>query len=195
MRACSVDNCNNEFKAKGFCNKHYLRFKKHGDPLITLKDRDISWIDKFEKHVEFIPFLTCHLWGGSLTPNGYGQFEFKGKNCGAHRASYEIYKGEIPPGMSVLHDCQNNGEVRDNKSCVNPDHLFLGTQMDNMIDRDLKGHCPRGERSGHAKLNSSQVLEIRGLDKKIPRLELAEIYGVSLSSISHIINRRNWAHI
>lgn len=83
----------------------------------------------------------CWIWNASQIPTGYGRFKSKTiTNSGyAHRASWLIYNGEIPPGMCVLHKC-------DNPSCVNPKHLFLGTMTDNMRDRDNKGRTHRGQR-------------------------------------------------
>jgi len=87
----------------------------------------------------------CWLWPASTTPNGYGQFGPIGSHRLAHRFSWEIYKGKIPDGMCVCHHC-------DVTSCVNPDHLFLGTYSDNMRDmvkkkrgpQAKKTHCPQG---------------------------------------------------
>ena len=91
---------------------------------------------------------TCWLWCGAVNYKGYGVIGLgtrKDGNALSHRAAWMIYKGSIPSGMDVLHRC-------DTPACVNPDHLFLGTQQDNMKDRDTKGrqhnmrktHCPKG---------------------------------------------------
>lgn len=74
----------------------------------------------------------CIEWIGGKDPNGYGRFSLSGKGDYAHRASYEIFKGPIPTGLCVCHKC-------DNPRCVNPDHLWLGTQTENIKDRDAKG--------------------------------------------------------
>ncbi len=73
----------------------------------------------------------CWLWRGSVNPQGYGTFSFGGKSRGAHRVSYLLSKGEIGDGLCVCHTC-------DNPPCVNPDHLWLGTQADNMRDMGSK---------------------------------------------------------
>lgn len=92
----------------------------------------------------------CWEWVGSITKDGYGQFFYQGSLWGAHRASFQIFVGDIQPGLLICHSC-------DNPSCVNPDHLFQGTYSDNIQDMLSKGrgnygsphsakitHCPRG---------------------------------------------------
>ena len=87
----------------------------------------------------------CHIWTASVNHKGYGTVGFNGKTYRAHRVSYTIYKGQIPDGLQVCHRC-------DNPPCVNPAHLFLGTQSDNEKDKIAKGrnsqlaktHCPKG---------------------------------------------------
>ena len=83
---------------------------------------------------------TCWNWKWSCGPKGYGTLGHRGKTMRAHRVAYELVNGEIPKGKSVLHSC-------DNPKCVNPDHLWIGTQQDNMIDRIKKGHFRLGKYS------------------------------------------------
>lgn len=84
------------------------------------------------KHVSPVPFSGCWIWTGFVKPNGYGTLTVNRKPAYAHRAAYAVFRGPIPDGMCVCHHC-------DVRSCINPDHLFLGTQKENLQDMDAKG--------------------------------------------------------
>lgn len=85
----------------------------------------------------------CWLWAGATKPNGYGNFALNGKTLGAHRAAWLLMRGDIPAGMQVCHCC-------DVRACVNPEHLFIGTQQDNMDDMDAKGRRVVADHAGPA---------------------------------------------
>lgn len=133
----------------------------------------------------------CWLWGGAEKGNGYGAFLFGGKSIQAHRASYIMHKGEIPPKHDVCHKC-------DVRMCVNPDHLFAGTRLQNMQDCKRKGRIARGAmlgdrrggNSSSAKLTWDDVREIRASD--LSRVELAKIYNVDPTNISMIVRGKTW---
>ncbi|CAI1891350.1 HNH endonuclease signature motif containing protein [Serratia entomophila] len=128
----------------------------------------------------------CIEWIGSVGSSGYGRVYFKGKNRSAHRLSYSTHKGSIPDGLVVMHLC-------DNKPCVNPNHLSLGTTRDNLHDRDTKNRQAKGERAGMAKLKENDVIEIRSSGMK--QRELAKLYSVHQSTISAIKLRKIWGHL
>ena len=128
------------------------------------------------------PNTGCWLWTKSLA-HGYGCIRENKRSLLAHRVSWVLHNGSIPAGMYVCHKC-------DTRSCVNPDHLFLGTPKDNMRDmstklRDLCGRTGRGLR-----LTSRQASAIRR-DGRVQRV-IAEEYGIDQSHVSRIKSGRNW---
>jgi predicted XRE-type DNA-binding protein len=131
----------------------------------------------------------CWEWLANKTHDGYGRFKVKGRRVGAHRVAYELAIGPSPEGMCVCHNC-------DNPSCVNPAHLFLGTQADNMADKVSKGRlrCGRGETQGSAKLTQAKVDEIRELyaGRQFTQSALARAFGVSQMHISDIVRGKCW---
>ncbi|OUE39401.1 hypothetical protein BZY94_30960 [Burkholderia territorii] len=137
----------------------------------------------------------CWNWIACTDDSGYGLIRIKQKKR-AHRISYEIHNGELTDGAHVLHRC-------DNRLCVNPKHLFLGTNADNVADKVNKGRQAKGgaigtrmcgERQGSAKLNSQKVAEIFRLRLLGTTLrEIAEIVGVrSEATISDVLNGKTW---
>jgi len=131
----------------------------------------------------------CWVWTASTRGNGYGQF-WDGKKCGpAHRASWEIFFGPIPDGQDVLHKC-------DTRLCVNPEHLFLGTHLDNMQDMVSKGRWAHGETCGRSKRSAATIRAIRDLHAAgISQADLARNYGVTTGYINQVVKRRIWAHV
>lgn len=132
----------------------------------------------------------CWLWDRARMPYGYGLVGVGGRMKLAHRISYGLRVGEIPKGLCVLHHC-------DTPPCVNPDHLFLGTNQDNSDDMVSKGRahspCHQGESHPGAKLTESDVLQIRS--SSATGRELAGKYGVSYTTIWDIKHRRSWSHV
>ncbi len=129
----------------------------------------------------------CVLWDGKLQ-DGYGHTTRNGRTTSQHRIAYEKHFGPIPKGMCVLHKC-------DNRACINPNHLWLGTRGDNNRDRAVKGRNADRHGSKHplAKLNEKDVLKIR-VDKR-PQKDIAFEYGITQGAVSRIQRRNTWVHI
>lgn len=147
--------------------------------------------DVFWGQVGEITDTGCREWQGKRYRTDYGCFMYQGRYIQAHRLAYFLAKGVDPGKLCVCHKC-------DNPPCVNPDHLFLGTQKDNSQDKVSKGrsNTARGENAGNAKLTADDVRAIRELQKSgMLRRELAERFGVSQKQITVIVNRKQWAHI
>lgn len=151
-------------------------------------------ITRFTEKYKVCSITGCWLWTASFGTAGYGQILNDRKKLeGAHRVAYELYCGEIGDNF-VLHKC-------DNKACVNPDHLFLGSQKDNVFDMDQKGrrksNTPVGTKHVHHKLTENDVCEIRS--KYMPRIytlqDLADEYGVTKRNIYLIITKQAWRHV
>lgn len=133
----------------------------------------------------------CWIWVAAKSSAGYGQFRMSGLLIYAHRYSWEISNGIIPPKMCVLHRC-------DNPACVNPNHLFLGTQTDNMADKVAKGRqragtAGNGEKNHKAKLTLADVMEIR--KSSLSGKTLAQKYGIHPGTVTKIKLRQTWRHV
>jgi hypothetical protein len=199
--ANKINAMNTEDAAQRICEK-----SNH----VNLTPKNIA---NFWKKVSSIPDEKgCWIWNGATYPAGYGVISIKRKGVGAHRVSWMIHFGDIPSGTGyhgtcVCHHC-------DVPACVNPSHLFLGTNGDNHRDKEVKrrGNHATGERNGRAthpekirygqshpkaKLTNEDVLEIRKLfnPKKFTHAMLAARFGVSVPMIGLICRRQNWKHI
>lgn len=126
----------------------------------------------------------CWHWTGGITKGGYGNFCLNDKNKLAHRFSYEIHRGPIPEGMIVCHSC-------DNRSCVNPDHLFLGTYQDNTDDMIAKGRMARGEKHSSSKLSDAERMQIISLCRsgKCTQKSVAQRFGVVPSTVRTVLKK------
>ena len=131
----------------------------------------------------------CWEWVGARNIHGYGKLRYDKKLWAAHRFSYTLHVGDIPKPMFVCHRC-------DNRACVNPAHLFLGSTLENMQDCASKGRSAMGERNGSAKIAERQALEIisryaSGEQKS----SLARAFGISRRQIANIVSGRAWKHL
>lgn len=147
----------------------------------------LSDTERFEKFIEMIPECGCWIWMGKCDKNGYGMFWFNGMDYRAHRAAYELYKGcPVPEGKFALHRC-------DTPACVNPYHLFAGTNSDNLRDMVAKGRSIRGTMNNHCKLTEQDVVKIRADNRSQSKIALD--YGVWQTTISQIKNNKIWKHL
>lgn len=127
----------------------------------------------------------CWIWMGHLSDLGYGKMKIDGKAQSVHRVSWTLNRNAIPDGVKVLHSC-------DIRCCFNPDHLFLGSQADNVADMISKnrGGDVRGERNGNAKITAIQADEIR--NSPLGTVALGKIHGIGRSMVSNIKRGENW---
>lgn len=193
-RKCSINGCKADVYCRGWCKNHYARWYKHGDPLGGTTNGGVRPNSgrkpkplKDRLRYEVCEETGCWEWSGN-TSGGYGRVRHNGRYIVAHRGSYIIHVGEIPDGLLVCHHC-------DNRSCINPDHLFLGTHSENTQDMLNKGRGLTGEKSTSAKLCEVDVLLIRDLESVKPQQVIADWFGVCQAHVSDIIRRKTWKHI
>lgn len=187
---CSVSTCGNEAVARGWCHKHYYAARKYGDPTkLVLKQHHgktlAERIEIYTKRTE-----DCWLWIGYRDPQGYGRLNVGNRPLLAHRLSYEQKYGSIPDGKILCHKC-------DNPQCVNPDHMFVGTQADNIADMEHKGRARKVGRAGSkhsmAVLSEAQARKIKFGQE--PASKMADRYGVTTTTIYEIRTGKTWKHL
>lgn len=134
----------------------------------------------------------CWEWVGYKNKDGYGRMKVDYKMYHVHRIVYELTYGPIPDGLLICHRCNN-------RSCCNPNHLYLGTQKDNMEQCVFEGRLKTsfGEKHGQSKLNEKDVKKIKELynTKNYSQRCLGKLFNISHSEISRIINNQVWKHI
>jgi len=166
------------------CNwlkKHNIKSRKSGGVKQSIDKRFGRYVNKDNQN-------GCWIWTGAKFNNGYGAID----GNGSHRLSWELHNGPIPKDLCVCHKC-------DNPSCVNPEHLFLGTQKDNIQDMIKKGRRGdiKGEKHPHSKLTEEKVRKIRDLYeiKDYTMNELADMYAVNQKTIWELLHKITWKHV
>ncbi len=133
----------------------------------------------------------CWNWIAAKTPAGYGMFQVGvGVTRRAHRVAWMLTHGDIPKGIFCLHHC-------DNRLCVNPEHLYLGTHQDNMNDMAARERAPRGEKHHKSKMTAEKVIELRQqyANGEGTMEQLGLIYGINKASARQIIREIWWRHV
>lgn len=169
--------------------------KKFNYYLQRFKTPEQRFWEKVNKNGKMHPYNPelgrCWEWTDTKYGIGYGRLETKGKRTTAHHISYKMHKGEIEAGKLVLHNC-------DNPPCVNPAHLKLGTPLDNMRDKVIRGrhNAAKGESHYAAKLTEAQVIEMRRLHESgISEVAIRKMFGVGQACVNGILLRKRWKHI
>lgn len=152
---------------------------------------DAQTLRRFFTKVHISTLTSCWPWRAGKHRKGYGYFHFDKKEIKAHRMSWLIFNGPIPNGLLVCHEC-------DNRACVNPFHLFLGTNADNtadMVKKNRQSGAP-GTSNGNSKLSEKDVLDIRNTKKdRGYTTALSQKYKVSRSTIHAVLTRKIWGHL
>lgn len=191
---CSVSGCQNHLDHKRrFCHKHAERFRKNGDPLVSVLPgrRRSTREERFWVKVNRAPGLgptgDCWEWTGSRSKEGYGYFRGGETSRATHYAWFLAY-GAWPKGM-VRHNC-------DNPPCIKVAHLQEGTNAENMQDMKDRGRSTRGEKSGMARLTATAVRQIRMLRSQgLSQRAVGRRFNVSHSTVGAIELGRTWADV
>ena len=195
---CSVEGCGRKASSRGWCKRHYERWRVHGNPL----HQTPAFYGRSQVREELSAKLSrksaltdsgCLQWIGRVeNKRGYGQVAVDGEMRKAHRVSWEVYHGRpVPDGPVVRHSC-------DNPPCIHPEHLISGTQLANVAD--MFGRQRQSDRvgtaNGSAKLTPEQVLSIRAqYDTGSPVAALAQRFNISKSQVRNIIANTHWRHV
>jgi len=176
---CTIPGCHEPHEARGYCERHYGIWRRHGDPTAKIHRYEFG-----KTLAERIAAYTkrssgCWEWVGARNAHGYCTLNVTSGSTLVHRRVWELEHGPVPAGIGVLHRCDNPG-------CVRLDHLFLGTHADNMADKQAKSRFNR-------KLTVRAVLAIR--KSKAAQKVLADKYDVSLATISLVRRGRIWRHL
>lgn len=195
---CTVPGCPLKREARGLCTNHYYHYRQGNEAIIryavepTRRPRGMTHEEAFRVGKIAVTDSGCIEWMGYRSTANYGVVQSKVHgSIGAHRVSLGIALGHpVPKGKHVLHRC-------DNPPCVNPDHLFIGTDQDNVDDMVAKGRHSHGSAHPNCRLTEDQVREIRTrrATEGTYWKTLAADYNVSVATIQKILEGKMWKHV
>lgn len=192
-KTCSIAGCASPHFGHGWCNMHYMRWYRNGDPMKGADTRaGTGEPERFFNDV-VVPFSgeECLLWPYNRAGDGYGRLRRGVKQERVARLSCESRNGPPPsPDHEAAHRCGNG-----HNGCCNPGHLYWATHKENMKDRDRHGRTAHGARIGSAKLTKADVLSIYALKGVKSQREVAEMFGVSQSQVSRIQIGKSWMRL
>lgn len=195
MKACAI--CDQPAVCRGWCDKHYRRWRLTGDPERTIGPPLVHGLPLAERlRRRSVERNGCLEWTGGRDADGYGHISVgsgtEKRKVRTHRLAWELAVGaSVPVGMSVLHRC-------DNPACIKADHLFVGTNADNVADmvRKGRGRASPGELHGAAKLTVEAVREIRAAPRENGSgRRLASKFGVSPATVTNVRKGLVWGHV
>lgn len=175
MRECEVGGCGRSVFSRGWCQRHYGRWYRNGDPNGGRRSASKSPEESFEARTEWVG--GCLLWTGATNGTGYGVIKLSGRNVGAHRWVYEKWAGTIPDGMMVDHMCHN-------RACVFVDHLRVVTRKQNAENRraadsdsatGVRGVFPHGNGYRVAVVHNGEAMRLG----TFPTVEEAEVVAIA----------------
>ena len=187
-KICTLEECERPCFCKGYCRRHYERWKRHGDPRVLLKQmvaRGVPqrWLEDHASH----DGDGCLIWPFARFPDGRAHMR-AGKPA---RIMCELAHGESPSSIhEAAHSCGQAGA-----GCVNPKHLRWATPVENAADKERHGTVIKGTAHPSAKLTEEAVREIRGLHGALSLRRLAARYGVGVPVVHRIVQRLTWRHV
>lgn len=187
---CSIEECEREAKARGWCKAHWVRWKRHGDPSGGGPSHGIP-MAFIKQAIDLALPYECIHWPFAHAGNGYGKVFFGGKWTFAHRVACTLAHGEPPsPKHQASHLC-GKGHL----GCMNPLHLVWKTPKENNADKIRHGTNNAGSRNGMSRLTTEEVRRIRTMIGHATARDIGKLFGVSPQAIYDIQRGRRWAAI
>lgn len=189
QRICSIPDCGKQSTSRGWCEAHYRRWRRHGDPL-SGRTPVGEQVEYFLAALETAKPGDCMIWPYSRSWNGRGKVYINGKTLGAHRVACEHRHGPPPsPDHEAAHNCGKGHE-----GCFSPFHVRWATPAENQADRLIHGTMCRGNTSARSLLTEDQVREVRHLyaTGEYSQRQLAEQFGVARRTIGAMTDGQNW---